>query len=608
MTAALPTIETLSFRGRKWILAEEGSAGTDGEAARQLAAELRVPPLVAKLLVARGFATREAAEAFLDPQFKTLHEPGLLPNMEGAVRRIAGAVRAGERIVLYGDYDVDGITGTAMLWHTLRAAGVAPDRLRTYIPHRVDEGYGINGEAVERLIDEGAQLIVSVDCGVSAVEPIERARRRGVDVVVTDHHEFAAELPEAAAIVHPRLAGSGYPNPDLCGAGVAYKLAWALATHFCNGERVNAVYRGLLVDFTALVALATIADVVPLTGENRVLVKYGLQQLPRCGFAGVQALMAAAGYASGSGRELDCTAVGFGLAPRLNAAGRMDHANLAVELFTTAEPERAAEIAEYLETQNRARQSTEKSMLDDALGQIAGWAELPAVIMVHSEGHHAGIVGIVASRLVDRFHRPAFVLACGAGAEGECHGSARSIAGFEMHKAIEHCRGLLVSGGGHAMAGGVVLRRSKLEAFRERINAYAREVLRPEQFVPTLMVDGVVTLTDLKLPVVRALARFAPFGRGNANPRFKLEGMRLEAPPRRVGAGGAHMQLQIAQGRTAARAIAFKAGALAPALHVGMELDLVVEPRVDTWNNVERLDLVVTDLARADGEAFPACG
>ena len=397
----------ISYKRRKWVVAEP-AADEIGSLSRVLSCS----PVIAQMLFNRGITTPEQAAAFLHPEFKNLCSPKLLPNMDKAAERIAQAVREKQKIVLYGDYDVDGITGTTMLWHTLRAAGAD---VSTYIPHRVDEGYGLNTAAITQLVEGGAKLIVTIDCGISGIEPIAAAQAAGVDVIVSDHHEIPAILPNAHAIVHPRLEGSAYPNPDLCGAGVAFKLAWCICQKLSNAEKVTAPYRALLVEFAALAALGTIADVVPLVGENRILVKHGLTQLARTGSAGLVALMDAAGY--GDGRKLDTIAVGFALAPRLNAAGRMGHASEAVELLTTATPERAAEIAKFLEAQNRQRQATERQILIQAREQIAAHmaasSVLPHVIVVEHASFHAGVVGIVASRIVDQFHRPTFVLAAG---------------------------------------------------------------------------------------------------------------------------------------------------------------------------------------------------
>jgi single-stranded-DNA-specific exonuclease len=594
-----------SWRGKRWVMLPEA------EGVAELARNLRVPEVVARVLANRGFRDVAGAQGFLEPRFRDLHEPGLLPNMKEAAGRIARAVREGEKITLYGDYDVDGITGTAMLWHTLKAAGA---KVKYYIPHRVEEGYGVNREAVESLIAGGTQLLVTVDCGCSAVVPIARARELGVEVVVTDHHEFGSEMP-AAVVVHPRWKderrktkdemgegnGGRYPNGDLCGAGVAFKLAWAVAQELCHAERVNGVYRDLLVEFAALVALGTVADVVPLTGENRILVKYGLGQLGRTKFEGLRALIEAAGFGDGT-RRLDCVAIGYSLGPRLNAAGRMGHAREAVELLTTATGARAVEIAGWLEKQNRERQATERKMAEMARGQIearrrksagesAGVDEL--ILVAAHESFHAGVVGIVASRLVDLYHRPAFVLATNG---TECHGSARSIDGFELHLAIEHVRDLLTSGGGHAMAGGVRMPAENLEAFRERLNVYAQSRLKAEQLVGELTVEAELALADCQPEVVRYLEKLEPFGRGNPQPRFLVRKVRVTAPPRRVGATGAHLQVTVSRAPHVARCIGWRMGEMEPRLPVGTEVNLVVEPRVEVWQGRERVDLVVVDV------------
>jgi single-stranded-DNA-specific exonuclease len=364
------------------------------------------------------------------------------------------------------------------------------------------------------------------------------------------------------------------------------------------------------MEFTALTALGTIADVVPLTGENRIIVRHGLTQLLRTKNPGLLALTAAAGYGkddNGQGKKIDCTAVGFALAPRLNAAGRMGHAREAVELLTTATPERAEEITRYLESQNRERQSTEKKMLEIAKNQIENRKskiENPeSVLVISHTSFHAGIVGIVASRIVDLYHRPTFVL---AQSDVELHGSARSIAGFELHLAIEHTRDLLTSGGGHAMAGGVKLPLANLDAFRDRLNAFASDKLTDDLLTPAMTLDGTLSLDECKADIIAHLEKLEPFGRGNPTPRFLVQNVRLTAPPRRVGATGAHLQLTIARGTRVARCIAFKMGELEPQLPVGTELNLVVEPKIDCFNGNTRVDLVVSDIARCDNEPLNA--
>ncbi len=588
----MTVIAPISYRRKAWVVQPVPEVSV----VEHLARTIRVAEPLARLLLVRGITDAGHAHTFLRPEFKNLYSPDLLPNMHAATERIVNAIRDGEQIVIFGDYDVDGITGSAMLWHVLNEAGA---KVKIHIPHRVSEGYGLSTKAIEELVDAGAQLIISVDCGGTALEPVAAARARGVDIIVTDHHELGETLPDATVMVHPRMPGSAYPNGDLCGAGVAFKLAWALAQEISGGPKVRDVYRKMLVEFAALVGLGTIADVVPLLGENRILAKYGLAQLPRSGITGIQALIEAAGY---SDRKIDGTAVGFGLAPRLNAAGRMDHADMAVELLTSADGQKAKEIAEYLEQQNRDRQSTERKMVEAAKKQIdqqlAAQGELPLVLVVHSEAHHAGVVGIVASRLVDQYHRPAFVLACD---EETCHGSARGVPGFAIHEAIEHVRELLISGGGHAMAGGVKFKREYLDAFREGVNDYAAEVLTPDDLVPKLNIDTELTLREATPEFAGHLAMLEPFGRSNPMPKFLIGNVIISAPPRRVGATGAHLQLQLKQDSAAGRAIAFKCGDAEPYLPVGSAVDLVVEIKHDEYQGKPRAELMICDMARCDG-------
>lgn len=584
--------EPISFRKKAWVM----QPAPDAAAIQQLASAIRIPFPLAQILMTRGVSDAASAQAFLYPEFKKLHLPELLPHMREAAERLTRAIRQQEQIVLFGDYDVDGITGTSMLWHIITAAG---GKVKTYIPHRVSEGYGLSVKAIEELADAGAQLIVSIDCGGTACEPVAAARARHVDIIITDHHELNDVLPDATVFVHPRLSGSHYPNEHLCGAGVAYKLAWATAQQLCNGEKIHTQYKNLLIEFAALVGLGTIADVVPLVGENRILARFGLAQLPRCGLTGIQALIAAAGYGD---REIDGTVVGFGLAPRLNAAGRMDHADMAVELLTSADQSKAQEIAEYLEKQNRDRQVTERKMVEAAQKQIesqlAHEGDLPLVLVVHSEAHHAGVVGIVASRLVDKYNRPAFVLACD---ENECHGSARSIPNFSIHQAIEHVRHLLISGGGHAMAGGVKFERRHLDAFREGLNEYAANVLSPDDLIPRLEIDAEIKLGEVHSEFARLLAKLEPHGRGNPKPKFLISGVKISAPPKRVGSTGSHLQMLIRQDNVTARAIAFKAGDAEPYLPVGADVDLVAEIKLNEYQGVQRAEIYVCDIARCDG-------
>src|SRR4051812_30664583 len=495
--------------------------------ADELARRLKCSPLVAQVLLNRGVGEPEDCANFLRPSLKCLHEPPLIPNLTLAAERIARAVRDKEKIVIYGDYDVDGITATAILWHAIKLLG---GEVEYYIPHRIDEGYGLNAQAIAQLIDErGAKLIVTVDCGVTAIGPANAARERGVDLVITDHHdwhEIAAPLtddesqhgpilPTCYTIVHPRLpatetaAGDSlaasrliYPNPNLCGAGVAFKLAWGIGQSITGATKVADDFRNFLMEALALTALGTIADVVPLVGENRIIAHYGLGNLKRSKLTGIQALISSAGL---TGQSLDSYHVGFLLALRLNASGRMGHASLAVEMLTDATAERAEEIATYLEQQNRLRQAIERQILDEALAQATELRcdnEDCRAIVLGSANWHPGVIGIVASRLVDRFHRPTIMIALGAGGEQLGQGSGRSIAGFHLARALEICGDHLEGYGGHEMAAGLKILPGKFADFRAAFCAHAASVLSRDHLIRELKLDVPAELHEVTAALV----------------------------------------------------------------------------------------------------------
>jgi single-stranded-DNA-specific exonuclease len=526
----------------------------------------------------------------------------LLPNLKKAATRIAQAIANRDKIVIYGDYDVDGITATAILWHAIRLLGGEVDY---YIPHRIDEGYGLNAGAINEIIDRGAKLIVTVDCGVTAVEQAKVARERGVDLIITDHHEWHDDhLPQCYTIIHPRLskeddgAGRNYPNGALCGAGVAFKLAWGIGQACNNAARVSDPFREFLVDATAFAALGTIADVVPLVDENRVLAAFGLGGLKQSKLVGIQALIESAGL---SGQTLDSYHVGFLLAPRLNASGRMGHAREAVEMLTVADRNRAVEIATYLEQQNKDRQAIEKTILDAAIAQIVEQkldGDDCRAIVLSADGWHPGVIGIVASRIVDRFCKPTLMVAFNAnngnGMIGQ--GSGRSIAGFHLARALEACGEHLEAYGGHEMAAGLKVRPENFDAFRRCFCEYAFNHLAPEQLVPELKLDAEAELRQITAPLVNDLKRLGPFGHGNRRPVFCSRGLRIAQIPRRVGKTGNHLQLSVRQGNNTMRAIAFNAGDLFDRLQPGVTIDLAFEPTINEFNGFVNVELEVRDL------------
>ena len=565
----------------------------------------RGAPLVDRVLAARGVGEPELARTFLGPRLVDLHDPSLIPDMDRAAARILDALARRETIVIYGDYDVDGVTATAILFHMIRH--LRPDAdVRTYVPHRMEEGYGLNVEAIRSLAEQGAKVIVSVDCGVTSIEPALEAGRLGVDLVITDHHTpptCTEALPRAYAVVHPRRPDSAYPFTDLAGAGVAYKLAWRLATMQAGNAKVDPPTRRLLVELLTYAALGTIADVVPLLGENRVIARHGLERIQHVGlddvtsgvFRGLRALVCASGL---DGERVDAFDVGFKLAPRLNASGRMGHAREAVELFTRADDERAAEIAKHLTEQNNLRRGVERAIFERAveLAEAAGMHhEACRAIVLADADWHPGVVGIVCSRMVQRFGRPTILMRMH---DGECHGSARSIDGFNLHAALERCSHLLDRFGGHDMAAGLGLRATRLPEFVEAFTAVANERIPPEHLVPLIPVDCEAGVDELTPESVRELERLGPFGRGNPPVRLLLRGVRLVSPPRTMGAFAKHLALEVAGGTSGRRmrVVAWDWGQRAGVLHAGCGADLVVEPRLSTWNGVTSVEPTLSDL------------
>jgi single-stranded-DNA-specific exonuclease len=587
---------TRMAKRKRWTITEP-----DPRAA-ELAGRLKVSLVMAQVLLNRGMGDPDAARAFLRPTLSQLHDPSLLAGLDVVAERIARAVRDGQKIVVYGDYDVDGITATSILWHALRILGGNVDY---YVPHRLEEGYGLNGDAVAEICDGGAGLIVTVDCGVTAVGPAAIAKERGVDLIITDHHEWRETadhqpvLPDCYAVVHPRLPGANgqpYPNPHLCGAGVAFKLAWGVGKAVAGAAKVSDVYRAFLLDATALAALGTIADVVPLVGENRALAAFGLSGLQASKLTGIRALIESAGL---TGQSLDAYHVGFRLGPRLNAAGRMGHAKLAVEMLTDATPERARAVADYLEGQNRDRQATERKILDEAIAQAeqlgCGGDDCRGVVL-GGVGWHPGVVGIVASRIVERFHRPAVLVGLN---EGQGQGSGRSVSGFHLAKALDACGEHLETYGGHEMAAGLKLRADRLGDFRAAFAEYAGRHLTPEQMSAEVRLEVSAPLPQVTAALVNDLARMGPFGQGNRRPLVCCRGVELAGPPRRVGKRAAHVQVRVKQGGTMLSCIAFNADAAWDDLRAGQRLDLAVEPQFNEYNGHVSVQLRVEDARPA---------
>ncbi len=509
----------------------------DAAGVARLVEETRVAPWVAECLVRRGRSEPEVARRFLKPLLRTLSDPFLLPGMDAAVTRMLAAVEKRERIVLYGDYDVDGVTSLALLTRLLRAYGA---EVATFLPHRVDEGYGLSADGVARCVEElRPGLLVAVDCGTTSVAEIARLRELGVDVVVLDHHEPKDELPAAVAIVNPKLGDDFH---YLCSAGIAFKVAHALLKR-------QPLARFDIKELLDLAAIGTVADVVPLAEENRIFVRAGLERIAQSRWPGVRALVEVAGLRPPF-RPVD---IGFGIGPRLNAAGRLDSASASLELLLTDDAARAQSLARSLDLQNRERRTIEAEVLAMAEAQVTSLYDpgSESAIVVGGAGWHPGVVGIVASRLQRRYHRPAFVV--GFDAMGIGKGSGRSIEGLSLVAALTHCGALLEKFGGHEMAAGLTMRQENFEAFRTAFTEAAGAMLTAENLQRTLRLDAELRLADVNLNLLDEHDALQPFGTGNHQPVFFTRGVTLAGEPRLMK--DKHWSFLFRHGRAQSRAV-----------------------------------------------------
>jgi len=558
----------------------------DVDLSHDLESELKIPPLIAQLLVNRGINKVETAREFLKPSLADLHPPSKMKGMSDAVARIQRAIAGGEKIFIYGDYDVDGITAVSLLMSCLKHLEADVDY---YIPNRLDEGYGLSKDGVADLKEKGCSLMITVDCGISAAEEVQMANEVGIDVIITDHHEPREKPPPALIILNPKLDACDYPFDGLAGVGVAFKLAQALL----DGQ--NEVFLREQFD---LVALGTIADVVPLIGENRILAKYGLDVLNRMERIGVKALCEVAGVKEGS---IQGWTVGFQLGPRINAAGRIDTAHRAVHLLTTDSYEEALEIAQSLDIANKERQTIERDILRKATDQLQklNLAQEKGLV-VAEEGWHPGVVGIVASRLQEKYYRPAIVISID-GEEGR--GSARSIPEFNIFDALTKCSHLLERFGGHKAAAGLVIAKENIGKFRKEFSRTVSEALTPDDLKPKVLIDLETSMSQLSQEVVEQLSLLEPHGLGNPRPLVSLTGLGMRGVPRIVGNTGRHLQMTVSDGQNSMRTIAFGMANLERELYdKDVRLDLACRPSINVWNDMTSVQLEIKEITihRAD--------
>lgn len=568
----------------RWLTSNENH-----ELGSRLASELGSPPLIGRLLAVRGLTDPDQAARFLTPQLDQLHDPFLMKDMAAAVARLKHAIDGKEKILIYGDYDVDGTMAVVVLQAALKSLGAC---VESYIPDRFIDGYGMQTRVVERAAAEGARVIVSVDTGIREHAVLLRMRELGIDGIVTDHHLPEDSLPEACAILNPHRRDCTYPEKNLAGVGVAFKLAQAL---------MGPVSPAVLGSYLKLVAIGTVADVTPLTGENRVMAHFGLRGLTESamaapasavGRAGISALLEVAGLER---RRVTAGDVAFRIAPRLNAAGRMESAKRVIDLFTTSASGGAREIALDLDDLNCARQRMEDEIIGAVAAQMKAQPERDSryTLVFAGEGWHRGVIGIVAQRVVDRFHRPALVL---SSEDGVAHGSGRSIRGFHLLNALTHSRRLFTRFGGHAQAAGFSLPVSRIQQLEEEFEAYARSALAPSDLEPRLRVDAAVSLGDLTEDVRVSLGRLEPFGCGNPAPVFSAEGD-LVGPPRILKEK--HLKLCVKGPGRSFDAIGWRMAGVAAALHGVKRVALAFSVSEHTFQGMTDVQLVLKDVRPA---------
>ena len=563
---------------KEWSLLPDTSAR-----AVEFSQRIGTTPFTAALLLHRGITSDEEARAFLHPEKQPFHDPFLMRDMEKAVSRIEQAIQAQERIVVYGDYDVDGITATSLLCRNLRQLGA---NAGYFIPHRQKDGYGLHKETLDEIIAGGAGLIVTVDCGISAVEEAAAAKDK-VDLIITDHHLPGQELPKALAVIDPHRADCAYPDKNIAGVGVAFKLCQALWQKM----------RGK--SFTGdldIVALGTVADVVPLLGENRKIVQQGLRVLKKSKRPGIQALLAVTELQE---KEITAGHIGFVLAPRLNAAGRLASALRGVELLLTEDGEEAQAIAEELDAANRERQAVEQEILQAAEKQIEEIDVKRAhVLVLHGEGWHPGVIGIVASRIVERYYRPTVII---AEEDGVGKGSCRSIRGFHMFEALSACKEHLLGFGGHAQAAGLSLRSADIASFREALEAYAAKVLTEEDFVPILDIELELAPEKITEQLMTEIKLLEPYGMGNPKPLFSTQGVR-GSYARQIGKEGQHLKFELDGLDASIDVLAWGKGEEAPLVN-RERIDIAYFPEYHVWREKRSLQLMLEDFRPARAEA-----
>lgn len=559
---------------KKWEYYEINS-----EEANKISEKFNIDKLLANILVNRGIIKDEDIRVFLEPTREDFHDSYLLPDMQIAVDRIIQAIDSKEKIMIYGDYDVDGITSISVLKKFLIERGIV---VESYIPNRLEEGYGLNKEAIKDIADKGYKLMITVDCGISAIEEIEYANSLGIVTIITDHHEPLEELPKALAVIDPKRKDSNYPFNQLAGVGVVFKFIQAI------GRRINLDEKEYL-KYLDLVCVGTISDIVPLIDENRVIAKLGLKLVKITKNLGLKSLLEVSGY-----KEVDSNTISFGVAPRVNACGRMGHENEALDLFLSEDINEVKELTNKLNEYNKVRQDTEKSIVKQALDKIENNKENEKnAIILGNEGWHHGVIGIVASKITDMYFKPTILLSY---ENGIAKGSGRSILGFDLHEALCKCSKYLEKYGGHEMAVGLSLKEENFEKFKKEFEKVAKES-RLEEIQPIIYIDSVLSASNMNIELVKQLKQLEPFGEGNKMPLFAYKGLKINSI--RTLTEGRHLKLTLKEDNLIIDAIGFNMGNLVDEYLIGDKVDVVGVLEINSFNGIENVQINLRDIMKS---------
>ena len=551
---------------------------TDEEKVKKMAKEYNISPLIATILVNKNLEEKKDIDKFLNPTRNDFYDPYLMPDMEIAINRIIEAIEKREKIIIYGDYDVDGITSITVLKKFLLERGAIVD---DYIPNRLDEGYGLNKEAIKKIVEEKYTLMITVDCGISGIDEVEYANSLGLETIITDHHEQAEKLPRALAVVDAKRKDNKYPFNQLAGVGVVFKLIQGI------GIKLNLEEKEYL-KFLDLVCVGTISDIVPLVDENRVIAKLGLKLVKVTKNIGLKTLLNSIGY-----KNIDSTCVSFGLAPRINACGRMGHQEEALKLFLTEDPNEAGRIANKLNEYNRERQEKEKKIFTEALEMIKNDKNHKPCIILAGENWHHGVIGIVASKVTEMYFKPS-ILICLEDDEGK--GSGRSIPGFDLHEALSKCDKYIKKFGGHSMAIGITIKKDEFSKFKEQFEEYASSC-NIDKIVPVIHIDEEVSLRNINKEVVKELSLLEPFGEGNKMPLFLYKNLKIHSI--RALSEGKHLKLTLKDDNYMIDAIGFNMGELANEYLIGNKVDIVGTLEINNFNNNDNIQINLKDIRKS---------